>query len=287
MYKRLSSAMITVFAVAGLIYVTVVAVMYMLQRDFMYFPNAPKPTRVASGVRDMVEVTFETPDGEELFAWYAAAKVPGKPTVVLFHGNAGTLGDRGYKARLFLDAGYGAMLVEYRGFSGNLGEPTEEGLYNDARGALGYLDSLGVSGRELILYGESLGTGVATKMAAEAAKRGEPVAAVILEAPFTSTADAGAYHYPFLPVHWLMKDRYRSVARIADIDAPLFVVHGEKDTTVPFRLGKRLFAAAREPKDALWLPDASHNDVFEFGAGPAMLAFLDRALSKADVHPDD
>jgi len=276
MHKGIKTAMINVFVAAGVFYVAVVISMYVFQRNFMYFPDNSKPSRIASGVPDMAEITFATADGLELFAWHGQPVHADKPTVVMFHGNAGTIGDRGYKARTFLDGGYGVLLVEYRGFSGNPGSPSEDGLYQDARGALGYLSNLGVEKDDIVIYGESLGTGVAITMAAEAQAQGAPVAAVILEAPYTSTVDAGAAHYPFLPVRWLMKDRFESIKRIDDIDAPLFVVHGEQDWTVPAKLGKRLFAAAQEPKDALWIPQAGHNDVYDFGAGQAVLNFLKR-----------
>jgi len=278
MSKGFKTAMINVFVAAGVFYVAVVVLMYVLQRNIMYHPHVPKPTRAESGVADMEEVRFSTKDGLELFAWYAASKEAAKPTVVLFHGNAGSLGDRGFKARVFLDAGFGVMLVEYRGYSQNPGAPTEQGLYADGRAAVAYLKGLGLKGADMVLYGESLGTGVVSQLAAEAAEAGDAAAAVVLEAPFTSTVDAGATHYPFLPVRLLMKDRYDSLSRIASIQAPLFIVHGEKDWTVPQHLGRRLFDAAQDPKEALWIPKAGHNDVFDFGAGPAVLNFLERAV---------
>ncbi|MBL4613375.1 MAG: alpha/beta hydrolase [Magnetovibrio sp.] len=276
MNKGIKSAMINVFVAAGVFYVAVVVFMYVFQRNVLYYPHAPKPTRVDSRVADMVEVTFTTQDGLDLFAWYGAATDPGKPTIVLFHGNAGTLGGRAFKARVFLDQGYGVMLAEYRGYSGNPGSPTEQGLYSDGRAALAYLRDQGLSHKNIVLYGESLGTGVATALAAEAERGSEGVAAVLLEAPFTSTVDAGSAHYPFLPVRFLMKDRFDSLSRIGNIKAPLFIVHGEDDWTVPTTLGRKLFKAANEPKEALWIEGAGHNNVFDYGAGPAMLDFLAR-----------
>lgn len=276
MDRGLRSTMISVFVTAGVIYVAVVAFMYVFQRNMVFYPASPKPTRVQSRVADMKEVPITTEDGLDLFAWYAPAKDPAKPTVVIFHGNAGTLGDRGYKARMFLDAGFGAMLVEYRGYSGNSGKPTEQGLYADARAALGYLRSQGVEGDRTVLYGESLGTGVATTMAWEAQQSHSPVAGLMLEAPFTSIVEVAASHYPFLPVGILMKDRFNSRKRIGGVYAPLLIVHGEKDRTVPVKFGKRLFDAANAPKESMWIADASHNDLFDYGAGDQMLNFLAR-----------
>lgn len=280
MSKGFKTAMINVFVAAGVFYVAVVVLMYVFQRNVLYYPHAPKPTQAESGVPEMKEITFTTADGLDLFAWHAESKDSAKPTVVLFHGNAGSLGGRGFKARVFLDQGYGVMLVEYRGYSDNPGSPTEEGIYADARGAMAYLATQGVHPQSVVLYGESLGTGVATAIAAESAAAGEPVAAVILEAPFTSTVDAGVAHYPFLPVRLLMKDRFDSSSRITYIQSPLFIVHGEDDWTVPFKLGRKLFDQAVEPKEALWIPGAGHNDLFDFGTGPAVLDFLERNLSR-------
>lgn len=281
MNEGFGKTMINVFVAAGVFYVAVVVLMYAMQRNLMYFPDSRKPFPAASGMPDMREVSITTEDGLILLAWAAPPGTQGMPTVVLFHGNAGNIGHRGFKARLFLDAGFGLVLAEYRGYGGNPGEPSEEGFYADGRAVMAALPSLGVPSNQVVLYGESLGTGVAVKMAAEAAQAGTPVAALVLEAPFTSTADTGAVHYPFLPVHLLMKDRYASIERIADVSAPVFVVHGEQDRTVPQKLGRQLFEAAQEPKEALWLATAGHNDVFEHGAGPAVIDFLRRYVSGA------
>ena len=278
MDKGSKSPMVSFVVVAGLVYLAVVLFMYAFQRNFLYYPGAPKISRAESGLSEMAEITYVTEDGLELFAWYAPPKDPGKPIVVFFHGNAGNLAGRGHKARLFLNAGYGLMLVEYRSYSGNPGTPSEQGLYADARGALAYLKGEGATGADIVLYGESLGTGVATMVADEAQQNGDPVAAMILEAPFTSTVDVGAEHYPFLPVSLLMKDRFESIQRIGRIRTPVLIVHGEKDRTVPAKLGKRLFAAANAPKENVWIPQAGNNNLYDFGVGRTVLEFLTRHL---------
>lgn len=271
--KGIRAAMLQVIVTAAIFYVTVVALMYVLQRNFMYYPSSYVPTRAEAGVADMEEIRFTTADGVELFAWVQDPSQPEKPYVVLFHGNAGTLASRGFKAKVFLEAGYGAMLVEYRGYAHNPGDPTEQGLFTDARAALAALAARNPDSG-VVLYGESLGTGVATAMAWELAQAGNPAQALVLEAPFTSTTDVAAKHYPFLPVSWLMKDRYESIKRIAGVKAPVFIAHGAKDWTVPQSLGRKLFDAAVEPKDALWVSAAGHNDLYEHGLGAAVLAFL-------------
>jgi len=275
------ATMLQVFTTVAVVYVAVLGVMVVFQRSFLYYPGAREATPAQSGVPEMQTVHITTEDGLHLLAWVQPpAPVPtqepeaGKPWVVIFHGNAGTLAGRAFKARQFLDAGYGVLLVEYRGYGGNPGSPTEAGLFLDARAALAYLAAQGVSGKKLVLYGESLGTGVVVAMAAEVAQAGNPVAAVLLEAPFTSTVDVAARHYPFFPVRLLMKDRFDSLSRIQGIQAPLFIAHGARDGTVPQDLGRKLFAAAVEPKDALWLDGAEHNDLFDYGLGAASVLFL-------------
>lgn len=259
---------------AVVFYVMLVVLMYVFQRSFQFYPESRLPGRVESGVASMDEVRFTTIDGLELFAWAQPPSVDGKPWVVIFHGNAGTIAGRAHKARLFLDAGYGVMLVEYRGFGGNPGRPTQAGLFADARAALAHLAEQGIAGKQVVLYGESLGTGVAVAMAHEAARAGNPVAAVLLEAPFSSAADVAAGYYPFLPARLLLKDKFDSLSMVQDIAAPLFIAHGDRDLTVPQPLGRKLFAKAVEPKQALWLEGAGHNDLYEHGLGAAALAFL-------------
>lgn len=273
--------MLQVFITAAVFYIALVVLMYVLQRNFLYYPENFTPTPAQSYVPEMEEVRFTTEDGLELFAWVAPPSLDAKPSldskpwVVLFHGNAGSVGSRGFKARVFLDAGYGVMLAEYRGYGGNPGTPSEAGLMSDARAALAYLAGHGGAGQSLVLYGESLGTGMAVAMAAEAAERGNPVAAVVLEAPYTTIPDVAAAHYPFLPVRLLMKDHYDNLSRIARVNAPVFVIHGSDDWTVPQSLGRKLYGAAVQPKDALWVDGDAHNDLFGPRVFQAILEFLD------------
>lgn len=275
MRKGIFDTMTSFLIVIAVAYGAVIVFMYLSQRSMMYFPNAPRPVISQSMVPEMEEVFYTTEDGLELFAWLFLPGNPNKPTIVFFHGNAGTIGDRDDKARRLIDAGYGVMLAEYRRYSENPGQLSEQGLYADGRAAIAYLKAQGLDHDQIAVYGESLGTGIATQMAAEFEADGGPLAAVILEAPYTSTVDVGAAHYPFIPVSLLMKDRYESLARIGKISAPLFIVHGEKDRTIPAKFGKRLFAAANEPKRALWLERAGHNNLYNFGVGEAVVQFLD------------
>lgn len=255
-------------------YTAMVGALYLFQRNLMYFPDPSVSTPAASGLPEMRTVTLTTTDGLSLLAWYRRAG-EGMPTLVYFHGNAGNIGSRGFKVRPYLGAGFGLLLAPYRGYSGNPGKPTEEGLYADGRAALAFLKIQGVAPRLMVLYGESLGSGVAVQMAFELA-RDSPAGAVVLEAPFTSTADIAAHHYPLVPARWLVKDRFESVAKIAAVNAPLLIFHGMRDQTVPTAFGRRLFEAAAEPKEGRWLEAADHNDLYNHGAAGMVIDFLVR-----------
>jgi fermentation-respiration switch protein FrsA (DUF1100 family) len=256
--------------VAG--YMAVVGAMFTFQRNMLYLPSTATPSPAASGVPEMAVVKFETADGLELMSWYRPADGD-RPTMIYFHGNGGHIGYRAAKVRPYLDAGFGLLLVSYRGYGGNPGSPDEEGLYADGRAAMAFVAARGVPPARTVIYGESLGTGVAVHIAAGQAHLSRPVGALVLEAPLSSAADVGAHHYPWAPVRWLMKDRFDSKAKIAAVGTPVFVLHGERDRVVPIRFGRALFAAAVDPKESLWLPDADHDNLEVSGA---VIDFLDR-----------
>jgi uncharacterized protein len=261
--------------IAGVaLYLAGITALWALQRDFMYFPDgAPRPAPSSYAMLGGVqEVSFTTADGLALAAWYAPAP-PLQPTVVMFHGNGGSLRGERYRLKRFKDAQMGALLVAYRGYSGNAGAPNEQGLYADARAALDWLEQSGVASTSIVLYGISLGTGVATKMAAE-----REFAAVVLESPYTSTVDVAAWRFPFVPVAWLMEDRFESLARIGAITEPLLIMHGDSDTVIPQRFGRRLFEAANQPKEGFWPQGLGHNEIFDNGGFDTALAFIVRTL---------
>lgn len=260
---------------AGLVlYGGLLAGLYVFQRQLLYHPSSTVPDRARAGVPDMRVVELRTDDGLGLLGWYKPPAAPDGKLVILFHGNAGNIGHRAHKARRFLDAGFGVLLVSWRGFAGNAGAPSEDGLMRDARAAMGFARAEGFAPARIALYGESLGTGMAVAMAEEAARSGTPVAGVVLEAPYTTIPEVAQHHYFYVPATLLVHDKYDSRARIAAIKAPLLIVHGALDRTVPVRFGEELFRNAVEPKQAAWLPEAGHNNVYEFGAGEAVLAFL-------------
>lgn len=256
------------------LYLLLIAVMYVGQRKLMYSPSQALGPPAVHGVAEAVPVKLTSTDGLTITSWFRA---PGtnKPILIYFHGNAGHIGDRSAKVRPFLDAGYGLLLVGYRGFGGNPGQPTERGLYDDASAALEFLVRTGIAPDHWVLYGESLGTAVAVEMAA---RFGDvtPAAAVVLEAPFTAMADVAKSQYPFVPVNLLIKDRYDSISKIKRINSPLFILHGDQDRTVAQKLGKQIFETALEPKEAIWVEGAGHNNLYDFDADLRVIEFIKR-----------
>lgn len=272
----------TIWALGGAVavYGLFVALLFFAQRSLIYQPDRTRPLPLPSGAGDMREVGYRAADGVDIGAWYRAP-APGRATVVYFHGNAGNIGGRGAKTAPYREHGLGVLLAGYRGYGGNAGAPDEQGLYADARAALGFLADHGVGRGDTVLYGESLGGGVAVAMAAEWGRAGTPAGAVVLEAPFTSLSDAAAAHYPFVPARWLILDRFDSLARITAIGAPLLILHGARDRTVPQRLGRALFDAAREPKQGHWLADGDHTDLYDLGAAGVVIDFITRKMQGA------
>jgi fermentation-respiration switch protein FrsA (DUF1100 family) len=269
--------MLNVIAVVVGVYTALVGALYLIQRDLIYHPAQQMRSPAASGVPEMRPVELAAADGVTVVSWYSPAR-PGKPTMVFFQGNAGNISDRGVKARPYLDAGFGLLLAGYRGYGGNPGDPTEQGLYADGRAQLAFLAREGVTPTRWVLYGESLGSGIAVHLAEEQAAK-TPVGAVVLESPFSSMADAAAIHYPFVPARALVKDRFDSIAKIAGIRSPLLIVHGVEDNVVPVELGKRLFQAARPPKESHWVAGAGHNDLHDRGLAAMVVAFVTKMVN--------
>jgi fermentation-respiration switch protein FrsA (DUF1100 family) len=219
----------------------------------------------------MEAVETRSADGLRLLAWYHAPPTDSSPVLVYFHGNAGHIGHRADRARPYIDAGFGVLLVEYRGYGGNPGRPTEDGLYADARAAVDFLTQQDVAPDRMVLYGESLGTAVAVQIARE-----RDCAALVLEAPFTSVAAVAQSRYWMFPVRHLVVDKFDSLAKIGTLRCPLFVMHGEADGVVPIRFGRQLYEAAKEPKESKWFAAGTHVNFDELGGPAAVLGFLRR-----------
>jgi uncharacterized protein len=262
-------------AAIAIVFVAVLLVLiWTLQRRMIYFPLGHVPAPGEGGPAHVEPVRFTTADGLELHGWFlpVAGTTP-RTTVIVFNGNAG---NRAYRIEL-ADAlhhhGLQVLLMDYRGYGGNPGIPTERGLSADARAARAYVARRpDVDASRLVYFGESLGAGVAVDLASE-----HPPAALVLRSPFTSLADVGRYHYPFLPVRLLLRDRFPSLDRIRRIESPLLVIAGDRDRIVPPEHSRRLFDAAAGPKELLVVAGADHNDI-ELLAGNEMIAAIVRFI---------
>lgn len=257
------------------VYALFVVVLYVAQRGLLYHPDQTVPDPAEYGVPEMNAVRVPTGDGFKLLCWWRAPRDDAQPVLAVFHGNAGHIGSRAHKVRDYLDAGYGVLLVSWRYNAGAGGSPSEENLFNDARAALTFLNREGIEDGRIVPYGESLGTGVAVAMAAE-----RKLGALVLEAPYSSIPDLAQHHYWYAPSRWLIRDPFDSLSRIGQVDEPIVVFHGLKDKVIPPKFGQRLFEAAREPKEAHYLPEGLHNDLPDHGIALLAIDFLQRHLRR-------
>lgn len=262
--------LIWVAGVIAVAYVAVLACLYVFQRQLLYFPDRSRPVLAGLAELSVREVALHTADGLSLLSWYLPARGE-RPVILYFHGNGGHIGYRADRMQRFAREGYGVLMLEYRGYGGNPGTPNEAGLYQDAQAALEFLQANGITGRRLVLFGESLGSAVAIQVAAQ-----REVGALVLENPFTSVAAVAQYHYPFVPAALLIWDRFDSLSRIGEVQAPMLILHAGRDRIVPVHFGKALFAAAPEPKESWFVPEAGHEDLARFGALDAVVAFIER-----------
>ena len=225
-----------------LFYLIIIVSTYVFQRSLLYYPseNNYSGDKITVSVK---KVRIKTQDNLELVSWYHSKNSINYKTILFLHGNAGSLENRIHKINHFKNINVNFLLLAWRGFSGNKGKPTEQGLYEDARSAIRWLISKGIKENNIIIYGESLGTGVAIEIA-----QNKKFGGIILESPFTSMIEAGKNKYPYLPVKFLLKDKYESDKKIKNIKSPILIMHGKVDKLVPFYMGKKIYAMANEPK---------------------------------------
>ena len=243
-YISLSLGLITYFIVLTYI--------YLFQRNLLYHPSDNSYQRDEINF-DYKEIFIQNKKGIKLKAWLHEKDLVNKKTIIFFHGNAGNLRNRNYKLNELSKFDVNFLIVAYRGFSGNQGKPSELGLYEDARSTLDWLKIKGVKEKNLILYGESLGTAVAIETA-----QNKDLAGLSLESPFTSMVELAQKYYPVLPVKFLLKDKYETIKKLPNINSPLLVLHGKLDDIVPFSMGKKLFEKANEPKFKYFIDDDDH-----------------------------
>ena len=253
--------LVVFFAVFGL---------WAAQRRLIYIPDHTRPELGAMG-DTWEEVTLHTSDGLALSAWYRPPE-PERPVVVVFSGNGGNRGDRADLGSRLAGHGLGVLLTDYRGYGGNPGHPTEEGLARDARAAVTFLENE-LAGHPIVYFGESLSAAVAIELAVD-----EPPTALVLRSPFTSLVAVGRVHYPWAPVGLLLKDQYPSDERIGLVSVPTFVIAGDRDSIVPPAQSFAIYEAAPEPKRLLVIEGTDHNHP-ELVAGAGVIneivAFID------------
>ena len=235
-----------------LAYFIIILFVYFYQRNLLYHPSEN------NYLNDKItfnyeEIFIETDKKIKLKSWFIKKDLDKFKTILIFHGNAGNLFNRVYKLNELNKLNVNILLISWRGFSGNKGKPTEKNLYRDADEAVKWLNNQGVISKNIILYGESLGTGVATELGTSNAFGG-----IILESPFTSIANAAKIYYPYLPVSIILKDRYDSIGKIKNINTPIFIMHGKMDNIVPQQMGLELFEKANNPKYSYFPEDDDH-----------------------------
>lgn len=254
-YKRRALRLVAILFVGWLM---VLMAMWGLENFLVYQPAvypAANPAWRLNGLA-FEDVELPSTDGVMLHGWFAPAESPAA-VVLLLHGNGGNVTSMTDELALLSKIGVAALAIDYRGYGKSSGSPTEQGVLADARAARAWLAKrTSVAEDDIVLWGFSLGGGVAVDLAANDGARG-----LVLQNTFTSLPDAAAYHYPWLPVRWLMRNRLDSASKIALYRGPLLQCHGTADGVVPFELGKQLFALANEPKRFLEISNGDHNDL--------------------------
>jgi uncharacterized protein len=276
--SRTMTALIAVFAVLLFVYVGLAAMLYFAQRSMMYFPETIHTSPAEADLPEAEEISLTAADGVHIVGWHVAPH-DGKPVILYLHGNGGALRYRVERFHRLIKEGLGLVAVEYRGYGGSEGSPSEAGLFADVEAAYAF-----AAGRyrpdQLVLWGESLGTGLAVYLAAD-----KPVGRVILEAPFTSTAAVAARRYWFMPVRLLMKDQFRSDERITHVTAPVLILHGLNDRVVPYAMGEQMFDLAKGNKHIVRFLDGGHEDLDQYGALHAVGRFLAGDLDQPPAPP--
>ena len=226
-------------------YILLLSVLFLFQRSLLYHPSVDNylKEQVVREPTEIEKVKITTNDKIDLIGWFYNQDLEKFKTILFFHGNAGSLENRTYKLNHFKNLNVNFLIIAWRGFNGNEGKPNEMGLYEDARSAIKWLSEKGIKEQDLILYGESLGTGVVVEVS-----QNKDYAGVILESPFTSMVNVGKKYYPFFPVSLLLKDKFESYKKIKKVSVPVLVLHGKKDKIVPFAMGEKMYELANEPK---------------------------------------
>ncbi len=260
--------LIIFFQILFLVYFLVLVYLYFFQRNLMYHPNENNYSNDELKV-NVEKIKVITKDGIDLLGWYHEKNLKEFKTLLFFHGNAGSLENRIHKLNRFGEMKINFLIIAWRGFSGNKGKPSEKGLYEDGQSAIQWLLEKGLNEKDIIIYGESLGTGIATHLS-----QNKDFAGVILETPFTSMVDAAKTFYPYIPVNLLLKDKFKNEDKVKNINSPILIMHGEVDQIVPFAMGKRIFEIANEPKFSYFTKHDNHMMEYDENLLKALNSFL-------------
>ena len=233
-----------------LIYIIICLFIYFYQRNLLYHPGENNYLDEGPLTHKIQKISVNSND--DLIGWYFLKNKKLK-TILFFHGNAGKLDNRIYKLNEFEKMEVNYLIFAYRGFSGNKGKPSELGLYEDALAAKKWLNSKEIEDKDIILYGESLGTAIAINLAKDNSFSG-----IILESPFTSMESLAKQYYPYLPVKILLKDKFNSIEKLNMNKAPLLVMHGKKDKIVPFSMGKKMYSEYKSQKYSYFQENDDH-----------------------------
>ena len=260
--------LLKLFLTIFLIYFVILFFLFFYQRNLLYHPNENNYSGDQLTV-DIKEVKITTQDNIELLAWYHEKNLKDYKTILYFHGNAGSLENRIHKLNHFKNLDINFLIIAWRGFSGNEGKPSEKGLYEDGESAVKWLLNKGIEEKNIILYGESLGTGIATHIS-----QNKNFAGVILETPFTSMVDVAKTFYPYIPVSLVLKDKFENKKKMKNISSPILVMHGELDQIVPFRMGEKIYKIANNPKYSYFTKYDNHMMEYDENLIKALESFL-------------
>ena len=242
--------------------------LYILQRRIL-FNRSGKPNLPESyNLQNTLQINIRTADKISLLAWFFKGNQH-KPILVYFHGNSFDIGERAYRLKRYIDNNWSVIIVAWRGYSGNKGKPTETNLYLDGESTLNWISrNTDYEYHDLVIYGESLGSGVAVELATRYKFR-----SVVLEAPFTSIVDIAKQRYKIFPVSLLVLDKFNNIEKIDKILSPLLIISGKKDEIVPHNHSVTLYQKAKEPKHSVFIDEAMHNNLYDFGIEKWVIKF--------------
>ncbi len=243
-----------------LFYAFLVLYLYIRQKNLVFLPTPSYPIHTPKEIGiDFEEHFYQYPNGDTIHCWFIPAQSPTKTTILFCHGNSGNLGDRLEIIRVLRDLGVNLLLFDYRGYGASRGEVSENNTYEDGERMIEFLkEKKDIHESDIILYGRSLGGGVATELSS----RHPNIKALILDSTFTSLPEIGQHYYPYIPVKWILKYRYDNLGKIKRIKSPKLIIHSQEDEVIPVSHAHKLYQAALPPKDLLILPKGGHNDCF-------------------------